>query len=194
MEMSSEGSAISELMDVVRRCNPNLDSIRTISWLATGGVEASWRQWLNDLFEPLLLPHLRKVIGLASTQSSREIILLDLKLDRDLEPGPRNGSLVAGIQFLENGSLRAERLMAKMQMAIASGVASGHFATLYAVRCSSFFVPVRTAILSYLLQELMVGAPQYVRPAGYLDAAVQLVNESLRESFDCLYEGLRFHG
>jgi hypothetical protein len=194
MGMSPAGFAVAELIEVVRRCNPNLDAIRAISWQATEGVETSWRHWLDEVFEPLLLPHLRKVIDLAARQSSREIILLDLNLDRNLEPGPRKRSLAAGNRFLEEGSLPAERLMAKLQEAIESGIASGHFATLYAVRCSTFFVPVRTAILSYLLQELMVGAPEKIDPAKYLEAAVQLVNECLKVSSDDLPEGLRFHG
>jgi hypothetical protein len=194
MGMSPAGFAVSELIEVVRRCNPNLDAIRAISWQVTGPVEASWQQWLDEVFEPLLLPHLRRVIDLSTRQSSKEIILLDLELDRNLEPWTRDKSLGAGTKFLQQTTLRAERLMAKLHEAIDTGFAHGHFATLYAVRCGTFSIPVRTAILSYVLQELVVGAPVDIKPVKYLEAAVVSVNEFLRMSSDGLNEGLRFHG
>jgi len=194
MGVSPAGLAVGQLIEVARRCNPNLDAIRALSWQVTAPVETSWQQWLDGLFEPLLLPHLRRVIDLSARQSSREIILLDLELDRNLEPWPRDKSLDAGIRFLQQTTLRAERLMAKLQEAIESGLAHGHFATLYAVRCGIFSIPVRTAILSYVLQELVIGAPGDIEPVKYLEAAVDSVNEFLRMSSDGLNEGLRFHG
>jgi hypothetical protein len=194
MGMSPAGFAVSELIEVVRRCNPHLGAIRAISWRATGRIETSWQQWLVRIFEPFLLPHLRRVIDLSAKQSSREIIMLDLELDRNLEPWARDRSLEAGIRFLGQTALRAERLMARLQEAIDSGLAYGHFATLYAVRCGSFSIPARTAILSYVLQELVVGAPQDIKPVKYLEAAAESVNEFLRMSSDGLSESLRFHG
>ena len=194
MGMSPTGFAVSELIEVVRRCNPNLGALRAISWQVAGPVETSWQQWLVEIFEPLLLPHLRRVIDLSAKQSSKEIILLDLELDRNLEPWARDRSLEAGIRFLGQNALRAERLMAKLQEAIDSGLAYGHFATLYAVRCGSFSIPARTAILSYVLQELVVGASEDIKPVKYLEAAVEPVNEFLRMSSNGLNEGLRFHG
>jgi hypothetical protein len=192
--VSPAGPALSQLVEVVRRCNPNLSAIQAISWQVTGCVETSWQQWLDGLFEPLLLPHLGRVIDLSARQSSREIILLDLELDRNLEPWPRDRSLDAGLRFLQQGSLRAERLMAKLREAIGNGLAHGHFATLYAVRCGIFSIPVRTAILSYVLQELVIGAPGYIQPAKYLEAALASVNEFLRMSSGGSNEGLHSHG
>ena len=194
MRMSPAGFAVNELIEVVRRCNPNLNAIRAISWQVTGSVEASWQEWLDGVFETALLPHFWRVIDLSSRQSTKEIILLDLELDRNLDPWMRDRSINAGACFLQQTGLRAERLMAKLQEAIVGGLAHGHFATLYAVRCGTFSIPIRTAILSYVLQELVVGAPGGVEPMKYLEAAVEPVNEFLRMSSDGLNEGLRFHG
>jgi hypothetical protein len=194
MRMSPAGFAVSELIEVVRRCNPNLDAIRALSWQVTGSVETSWQEWLDGIFETSLLPHLWRVIDLSRRQSTKEIILLDLELDRNLDPWMRDRSINAGICFLQQTTLRAERLMAKLQEAIEGGLTHGHFATLYAVRCGIFSIPIRTAILSYVLQELVVGAPGGVEPVKYLEAAVESVNEFLRMSSDGLNEGLRFHG
>ena len=89
---------------------------------------------------------------------------------------------------------RGERVMARLQQAIQSGAAFGHFATLYGVRCSAFSIPVRTAILGYLVQELAVGAPDETDRIKLLEASVGSVNEFLRLSSNGLNEGLRFHG
>jgi hypothetical protein len=194
MGMSPASLAVSELIEVVRRCNPNLDAIRAITWQVASPVEASWYRWLNAVFKPLLLPHLRRVLDLSARQSSKEIIVLDIELDRHLEPWIRDSSLKAGTKFLQQTGLRAERLMFKLHEAIDNGAAFGHFATLYAVRCCTFSLPVRTAILSYLLQEFVVGAPLDTNPVKYLEAAVDSINGFLHTSSDGVNQGLRFHG
>jgi hypothetical protein len=194
MGMSPASFAVSELIEIVRRCNPTLDGIRVITWQATGPLEASWAQWLEGVFEPLLLPHLRRVIDLSARQSSKEIILLDVELDRNLEAWTRGKSVEAGALFLQHVSLRAERLMVKLHEAIGNGVASGHFATLYGVRCGTFSIPARSAILSYVLQELVAGGPVDIRPVKYLEAAVESVNGFLRLSSGGVNESLRIHG
>ena len=194
MGMSPTGFALSELSEVVRRCNPNFDSMRAISWQVEGSVGDSWRHWLEDLFKPLLLPHLWRVLDFATRQSVREIILFDMELDKNMKPGPRQRSIDAGQLLLQQSAPRGERVMARLREAIQAGAAVGHFATLYGVGCAAFSIPVRTAILSYLLQELVAGAPKDSRQVKLLETAVESVNEFLRISSNGLNEGLRFHG
>jgi len=194
MGMSPAGFALSELSEVVRRCNPNFESMRAISWQVEDPVGDSWRRWLEDLFEPVLLPHLWRVLDLSSRQSAREIIVLDAELDRSMQPWPRQRSIDAGHLLLQQSTPRGERLMARLQEAIEVGVACGHFATLYGVRCAAFSIPIRAAILGYLLQELVIGAPNEPGQVKLLEEAVESVNEFLRISSNGLNEGLRFHG
>jgi hypothetical protein len=194
MGMSPAGFALSELSEVVRRCNPNFESMRAISWQVEGPVGDSWLRWLEAFFEPVLLPHLFRVLDLSARQSAREIILLDAELYRNMKPWPRQRSIEAGQLLLQQSTPRGERLMARMQEAIQAGVAYGHFATLYGVRCAAFSIPTRAAILGYLLQELVIGAPNETGQVKLLEAAVESVNEFLRISSNGLNEGLRFHG
>jgi hypothetical protein len=194
MGMSPAGFAMSELSKIVRRCNPDFDSARAISWHVQVPVAKSWQQWMKSLFEPLLLPHLFRVLDYSARQSAREIILLDAELDRNMEPWPRQLSIDAGRSLLLLSTPRGERLMARLQEAIQTGVAFGHFATLYSVRCSAFSIPVRTAILGYLVQELSVGASDEIGRVKLLEASVGSVNEFLRISSNGSTEGLRFHG
>ena len=192
--MSPAGFAMSELGKVVQRCNPDFDPARAISWQVESPVADSWQQWMKDLFEPVLLPHLSRVLDFAARQSAREIILLDAELHGSLGPWPRQHSMEAGRLLLQQSTPRGERLMARLQEAIQTGTAFGHFATLYGVRCGAFSIPVRTAILGYLVQELSVGAPDETGRLRLLEASVGSVNEFLRISSNGSTEGLRFHG
>ncbi len=182
---------MSELSTIVERCNPDFDSARAISWRIE---EESWAEWLQSLFEPIVLPHLGGVLGLAERQSAREIIRLDVELNRCLKPWARQSSIDAGRLLLQRRTPRSERLIARIQEAIRVGDAFGHFATLYAVRCCAFSIPARTAILSYLLQELAVGAPGASARVKLLETSVESVNEFLRISSNGSNEGLRVHG
>jgi hypothetical protein len=194
MGMSPAGFALSELSKVVQRCNPDFDSARPISWQVEGPVADSWQQWMKTLFEPLLLPHLSKVLDFAARQSAREIVLLDAELNQNMPPWPRQRSMEAGKLLLQLSTPRGERLMARLQDAIQAGAAFGHFATLYGVRCCAFSIPVRTALLAYLVQELAVGARDEIGRLKLLEASVGSVNEFLRISSNGSSEGLRFHG
>jgi hypothetical protein len=194
MGMSPAGFAMSELSQIVQRCNPDFDSGRPISWQVQGPVTESWHQWMKTLFEPLLLPHLLKVLDFAGRQSAREIILLDAQLNRTLAPWPRQSSIDSGHLLLQHSVPRGERLMAKLQEAIENGTAFGHFATLYSVRCGVFSIPARTAILGYLVQELAIGASDESGRVKLLEASVGSVNDFLRLSSNGSIEGLRFHG
>jgi hypothetical protein len=192
--MSPAGFAMSELSKVVQRCNPDFDASRAISWQVEGPAAESWHQWMKTSFEPFLLPHLLRVLDFSARQSVREIILLDAELNRSLQPGLRQRSVDAGRCLLQQSTPRGERLMARLQEAIQAGVAFGHFATLYGVRCGAFSIPVRTAILGYLVQELSAGAPDDAGRLKLLEASVGSVNEFLRISSNGSNEGLRFHG
>jgi hypothetical protein len=192
--MSPAGFAMSELSKVVQRCNPDFDAARAISWQVEGPVAESWQRWMKTSFEPLLLPHLFRVLDFSARQSAREIILLDAELNRSLPPGSRQCSVEAGRSLLQQSTPRGERLMARLQEAIQAGAAFGHFATLYGVRCGAFSIPARTAILAYLVQELSAGAPDDAERLKLLEASVGSVNEFLRISSNGSNEGLRFHG
>jgi hypothetical protein len=192
----NNGEALASLLlsDVLRSCKPNFECMRAISWQVEGPVRGSWRRWLEDVFEPVLLPHLWRVVDLSARQSAREIIGLDAELNGSMKSGPRQRSIDAGRLLLQQSTPRGERLMARLQEAIQAGAAYGHFATLYGVRCAAFSIPIRAAILGYLLQELVIGAPNETGQVKLLEAAAESVNEFLRISSNGLNEGLRFHG
>src|ERR1700730_16912359 len=101
MGISPAGFAMSELSKVVQRCNPDFDAARGISWQVEGPVEESWQHWMKSSFEPLLLPHLSRVLDFSARQSAREIILLDAELDRNMKPWSRQRSAEAGRLLLQ---------------------------------------------------------------------------------------------
>jgi hypothetical protein len=191
MRTSPAGFGLSELNEIVERCNPGFDSARAVSWRKE---EESWEEWLHSLFDPVLLPHMWRVFNFAERQSAREIILLDVELNQSMKPWARESSVCAGHSLMQRRTPSGERLMARIQAAIQSGEAFGHLATLYAVRCCAFSIPVRSAILGYLWQELAAGAPSDLVRIKLLEASVESVNEFLRISSKGLNEGLRVHG
>jgi hypothetical protein len=111
-----------------------------------------------------------------------------------MEPWPRQHSIDAGRLLLQQSAPRGERLMVRLQEAIQTGTAFGHFATVYGVRCGAFSIPVRSALLGYLVQELSVGALDETDQVKLLEASVGSVNDFLRISSNGSSEGLRFHG
>jgi hypothetical protein len=194
MGVSPEEFAMTELSEVVRRCNPCLAEMRVISWVAEADLERSWFEWVEICFEPLFLPHLQRVLEHAARQSAKEVILLDAALANELTGTVRDRSIEAGRFLLQQKTPRGERMLARLQSAIDKGEAFGNFTTLYAVRCGAFSIPVRTAILSYLFQELLLGAPNEKRALKLLEATVELVNDFLRGSLRGFSESARFHG
>jgi hypothetical protein len=194
MRRSLAGFAMSQIFEIVARFSPDFDCRHPITWSAREPASESWEQWLQSLFGPILLPHLWGVLNYSRRQSAKEILLLDVELNQELEPVVRQNSIAAGRFLLQRHAPRGERLMTKIQDAVQSGEAFGHFATLYAVRCFAFSVPTRTAILGYLAQELAGAAKDEITRVKLLEASVESVNEFLRISSDGLNEGLRFHG
>jgi hypothetical protein len=198
MGCSPAGFGYSELCDVIRRCNPALDAMRLISWSAEGSIEESWSDWCQSVFVPFLLPHFEEVLEFSARQSPKEIVALDSKLDKTLLPLTRSRSIEAGQFLLQDRTPRGERMIARIQVAIDNGTAFGHFTTLYGVRCGAFSIPNRTAILSYLLQELILGTAKenvslkrpvpgvagepHDKTVKLLEASVESVNEFLRRN------------
>gem|GEM_PF-587171 len=196
MGVSPTGFAIAELSEVIRRCNPNLHAMHSILWKVEGAIEPSWIRWMETCFEPFLLPHLQQVLEFSARQSAKEIILLDVALGKSLAGSLCDRSIKAGQFLLQQKTPRGERIIMRLQDAIDNGIAFGHFTTLYGVRCGTFSIPVRTAILSYLLQELMLGAPKEEAPVRLklLEATVESVNEFLRGPSSGSSESMCFHG
>jgi hypothetical protein len=198
MGFSPAGFAYSELYDVIRRCNPTLDSMQVISWSVEGALEQSWSEWHQSVFLPFLLPHLGQVLELAGRQSPKEIVVLDAKLDAALPSLTRSRSIASGRYLLQDRTPRGERMISRLQDAIDDGRAFGHFTTLYGVRCGAFSIPIRTAILSYLFQELILGTAkpnsqtklqrassargEYDKLLKLLEASVESVNGFLRRT------------
>jgi hypothetical protein len=194
MGMSVAGFAVSELSQVVNRCNPSFDLIGPISWRLRGHSRKSWVNWLDLVFEPVLVPHLWYVLDYSYRQSAKEIIELDAELGKRLDAWSGRRSIEAGQTLIQHRAPRSDRVIGRLRAAIGRGEASGHFSTVYAVRCGVFSIPVRTAMLSYALQELAAADPQENGRLALLEMAAEPVNEFLKTLSDSQRPGLCFHG
>src|ERR1700736_947383 len=193
MGMSAAGFAVSELSEVVNRCNPTFDETGPISWRPKGATRKSWVSWLDLVFEPILLPHLWYVFDYSCRQSAHEIIALDAELSKRLGVWSGQRSIEAGRALLRQKAPRSDRVIPRLRDAIGRGDAPGHFCTIYAVRCGVFSIPVRTAMLSYALQELAAADPKEDGRLTLLEMAAEPVNEFLKTLSDTR-PGVCFHG
>jgi hypothetical protein len=179
--------AMNEFCEVVNRCNSGSELSGALHWQPVGeNCLESWDRWLGSCFRPCLLPHLSKVFFFAVQQQVREIIALDLALGQSLDRVVRERSVEAGQSLLLKAPPRGDRTVARLQLAIGSGAAAGHYPTLFACRAAAFAIPARLVFLSYCWQELSWSPAREQSPDDFLSAAAKTVNGFMAGS-PCLF-------
>jgi len=184
MENGSGGSGYAGLLEIATRCGSGAVFKRGICWSAESDAEQSWSQWTRSYFQPLILPHLVKVQSLSARQFVREVLLRDAEFSGVLSEEMQRNSLEAGRYLLLSKSIKTDRTLERVQRAIQAGIAPGHFATLFAVRAAVFSVAPRTAVLAYLLQELVCEIADPDDQAELLALGLSEVNDFFRRSVE----------
>jgi hypothetical protein len=170
-----------QFIQIVYRCNPKAGAIGQITWVPgqPSEVTDSWQEWLRLCFQPILLPHLISGFQAAQAQALRELCRAAAGLDAQLSPAERVRSLSAGAALLFQKPPRGDRIQERFAAEVRLGTVPGHFATLFVLRAAGFSVPLRTALLAYLVQELFSGGCPAGSVATSLDLAVPAVNAGL---------------
>jgi hypothetical protein len=191
MGNSSEGSGFETLLEVATRCGSGTALKKGISWNADSDLERSWSHWNRSSFQPFILPHLVEVQALSSRQFVREILRRDRAFSNLLSKEIEEKSLEAGRHLLLRKSLKTDRTLERIQRAVVAGNAPGHFATLFAVRAAVFSIAPRTAVLAYLLQELVCEIPDPDHQAELLALGLSEVNDFFQHSVEMKSEAVR---
>jgi hypothetical protein len=170
-----------QLIQIVYRCNPKADAVGQITWAPglPSKVMESWQEWLSLCFQPVLLPHLISGFQTAQAQALRELSRTAAGLDAQLSPAERVRSLKAGAVLLFQKPPRGDRVQERFAAEVHAGTVPGHFATLFVLRAAGFSVPLRTALLAYLMQELFSGGCPAASVEMSMDLAVPAVNAAL---------------
>jgi hypothetical protein len=170
-----------QLIQIVYRCNPKAGAVGQITWApgAPSKVAQSWQEWLRLCFQPVLLPHLISGFQTAQAQALRELCRTAAGLDAQLSPLERVRSLDAGTVLLFQKPPLGDRIQERFAAEVRAGRAPGHFATLFVLRAAGFSVPLRTALLAYLIQELFSGGCPAASVGRSMDLAVPAVNAAL---------------
>ena len=170
-----------QLIQIVYRCNPKAGAVGQITWAPgpPSKVTESWQEWVRLCFQPILLPHLISGFQSAQAQTLRELCRAAAGLDAQLSPAERVRSLNAGAALLFQKPPRGDRVQERFAAEVCAGSVPGHFATLFVLRAAGFSVPLRTALLAYLLQELFSGGCPGVSVERSMDLAVPAVNAAL---------------
>ncbi|HZC36784.1 MAG TPA: hypothetical protein VE242_14270 [Chthoniobacterales bacterium] len=192
MGKSYEGTGIEELIRVIDHCGIGVALSGGVLWRAGTDPESNWRSWQTAQFAPLILPHLVEVGDLAIRHSFREILFLDQSLGHFLTSSISQRSQLAAEQLLQARPPKGDRLVARLQDAIRTGVTPGHFVTLFAVRAIAFSIPARTTIFAYILLELMLELRDREQIERLFTEAAKTVNDFYGEGFDRMAE--KVHG
>ena len=171
-----------QLIQIVYRCNPKGDAVGQITWVPgrpRSKVTDSWQEWVRVCFQPILLPHLVAGFQAAQAQALRELCRAAAGLDAQLSPAERVRSLNAGAVLLFQKPPRGDRVQERFAAEVRLGTVPGHFATLFALRAAGFSIPLRTALLAYLMQELFSGGCPAGSVERSLDLAIPAVNAAL---------------
>lgn len=170
-----------QLIQIVYRCNPMAGAVGQITWApgSPAKVMESWQEWLRLCFQPILLPHLISGFQNAQAQALRELCRTAAGLDARLAPAERVRSLNAGAALLFQKPPHGDRVQERFAAEVRSGTVPGHFAMLFVLRAAGFSVPLRTALLAYLMQELFSGGCPAVSVEKSMDLAVPAVNAAL---------------
>ena len=173
-----------QLVQIVHRCNPKADSVGQITWApgSPSKVTESWQEWLRLCFQPVLLPHLIAAFQTAQAQALRELCRTAADLDAQLAPAERVRSLNAGAVLLFQKPPHGDRVQERFAAEVRSGRVPGHFTTLFVLRAAGFSVPLQTALLGYLMQELFSGGCPAASVERLMDLALPALNAALSAS------------
>ncbi|MBV8816612.1 MAG: hypothetical protein JO271_19160 [Verrucomicrobia bacterium] len=181
---NGSGHGLAGLLEIATRCGSGAALKNGICWSAEADTERSWSHWIRFYFQPLILPHLMEVQSLSSRQFVREILLRDREFSEVLSEEAQRKSVEAGRHLLLHKSIKADRTFYRIQQAVQAGTTPGHFPTLFAVRAAMFSIAPRTAVMAYLLQELIceIADPDY--QAELLALGLSEVNDFFRRSVE----------
>jgi hypothetical protein len=170
-----------QLIQIVYRCNPKAGAVGQITWApaSPSDVTNSWQEWLRLCFQPVLLPYLISGFQTAQAQALRELCRTAAGLDAQLSPAERVRSLNAGAVLLFQKPPHGDRFQERFAAEVRLGRVPGHFATLFVLRAAGFSIPLRTALLAYLMQELFSGGCPAASVERSMGLAVPAVNAAL---------------
>jgi len=148
------GDARQELLRAMRSCHPDWMSAGRVTF--SGGFSSD--PWKNDLFLPILRPHLETCWGLCARQDTRGWQAADRALDTALPLNLAERSRNAGVLLATSyRPPAAEKNWVRLVKEIAEGRQPGHLASVMALRAATFSLSPRLAVGCYLLVEARGG-------------------------------------
>lgn len=140
-----------EVFSAARICAPCMDHLGQLTF---SGAPRSIGKWKNSVFSRHLLPAVLEGFEATRTGGARELGCIDHRLDAALATPLATRSRAAGrILTLEYKAPAGERAVERYSQAVAKGIASGHFVTIFAARAVVFHIPPPTAVAALVLIE-----------------------------------------
>jgi len=115
---------------------------------------AAWKTWTDTTFTQSIAPHLVRAHQ-AATLGVRELVEADLKFDGEVtDDATRERSRAMGLELLDrNAGARHLKPISKLQTLLETQACPGHAATVFALQCVLFHVPLAPSLVAYLFLE-----------------------------------------
>ena len=164
-----------EFARAIRVCLMGMTSFPPLTFQASGpeGFTSEWRAWHEDVFDPVIGPHLVQSYEAAQKNQVLEVLAADQKLDARLDTARRDRSAQGGcrLQGLLAGA-RHVRQMERFRDAVLRQDVIGHFATILAVEAALFHVPLMHVLPACLFAEWRGGARNLGGQYGTQDTSI----------------------
>jgi len=161
---ADEFADLTALWRMVELCLPSHEVCGAVTFLPGGEetLECDWQAWSTETFGPVLRPALLSLQRFAAGVSPSELLGQDAALGEALPESAALRSLAAGRRLLLDFTPpQGAKLLEKLREAAGGNEASGHLATVYAVRAHVFHLPAVQVAASFLLAECVLGAASF---------------------------------
>ncbi|MEM7386399.1 MAG: hypothetical protein AAF514_15770 [Verrucomicrobiota bacterium] len=152
-ELKAAGEDGIEMMRSVRYSMLGIDSWETGLF---DPADTEWRDWLNDVFRPLLMDVIRETHIATGETRLEEVFAADRRLGDapSISEGVKVRSLELGRRLCESQpGAKSLRPLDRFREAVAAGTTPGHGPVAFALKCGLYHLPVLTTLLSYAFLE-----------------------------------------
>jgi hypothetical protein len=146
---------------LVELCLPCHEVVGAATFQPAGAesLAADWERWVREIYGPLLRPSINSLQEAASRQDLPDLLRRDAMLGECLPANAARESLSVGRRaLLDFTPPQGAKLLERLRHAAAEKIASGHLATVFAVRAHLFHLPGVQVAQALLLAECILGA------------------------------------
>jgi hypothetical protein len=157
----SSAAEVASWWRMVELCLPTHEACGAVTFRPEGGetFDDDWETWSGAVFHPVLRPAVFSQQDAAARADLPSLLRADRQLGNVLSSAAAAASLAAGRKvLLDYLPPQGARLVEHLQKAARQDDATGHLATVFALRAHTFHLPAVQTAAALLLAECVLGA------------------------------------